>query len=1141
VAPRDGPIFTVDHFGGPSVQNKKPIHPVFAIAASGLCRLMLSGFLLAAMFVGLMPHSAEAQVLYGSLIGNVTDPTGNAIAGASVDAADTATNTIRTTTTNGSGAFQFTDLTPGTYTLSITANTFAKVVSEGIVIESNTQERFDSRLQPATIGQTVMVTTAPPELQTDRASVTSELGASQLEQLPGGPNAGMRNFQSLYTIVPGFSPPAAAHSEAGNPGDTLVTNVNGVSESNNNTRIDGVSDIYPWLPEIAAYSPSTEAIASVNIVTNSFDAEQGIAAGTVVNVTTKSGTNRFHGTAWEYNTISALQAKNYYLPATTPHVPKFILNQFGANYGGPIWRNKAFFFANWERSRRSEAENGFETIATPAMRAGDFQGTGTTIYNPFTGNANGTGRQPFPNDTIPASMISFAALQMISILPEPNINTSSLSNNYFDSASSEYTRDNIDSRVDIVPSSKSTIFGRYGIQRATLFDPQPLGKAGGNPLDGGQPGTAPSQIQSIGLGGTYALRPNLLLDANFGFLRQALSAENTDLDTNYGLTFLDIPGTNGTNRLQGGFPNFQMTNMADLGNSNVSNPFTFRDNTYTTAANLSWNLGKHSTRYGLEYQHYAINHFQPEATYGPRGGFTFTGGVSALSGGATPNGYNTWADFLLGLPEELGKDIQFLDPAALRESVWAFYARDQWQISEKLTLNYGLRYEYYPIATRDHTGPDIFNPTDGNVYIGGMAGVPENAGVNVGNGNLGPRIGLAYRIDDKTVIRSGYGMSVNPDNFRNITTAYPSVISQQIFGANSYQPAGSLVTGIPAATFPDVSLGVLKLSPTLTTTTLPQNYRRGYYQSYNLAVERELPAGISLQTTYVGTLITREVVQLDINASAPGTGKTGGPLYPTLGITASENSLMPMGTGSYNGLQVVAKRRFADGGTFGVNYTYSRAIDDYGDNSEGEQTILVPYLPDYYRNRGLAGFDRKHNLQAYTNYLLPFGRGHAFSPGGFAGYLISGWTLSGILSRTSGTPFTVEASGTSLNAPGNTQFANQVVPKVQILGGHDSAHPYFEPTDFAPVKTAVFGTTGINSVRGPGYFNLSTSLARTFAFTERFNLLIRGEAFNLTNTPEFANPGSNVSSESSTGLNGYSVITTASNQRQLRFSARFNF
>jgi hypothetical protein len=1117
--------------------------------SKGQTPFVIYALLSVSLLTVLVPRPSKAQVLYGTLLGNVSDSSGLPISGATVVATNAETNSEKTATTDSSGGYRFSDLEEGTYTVSATAPSFGKVISQGIAIRTNTEGRFDPQLQPATVGQTVIVTSAPPELQTDSGTVTAELEKTQVQTLVTTPGANMRNFQSLYVVLPGFTPPGASHSESGNPGDTLVTNVNGVSQSNNNTRIDGVSDIYPWLPEIAAYTPSVEAISAVNAVTNSFDAEQGLAAGTVINVSTRSGTNSYHGTAWEYNLNNALEAKGYFVPANT-RTPKYILNQFGANYGGPIRKNKAFFFANWERSRRAQAVSGFQTIPTQAMVNGDFQGISTTIYDPLTGNPDGTGRTPFPNNIIPASRIAFAAKQLAALLPVPNITTNSLFNNYFVAADAEYTRDNVDSRVDWSPTTKSTIFGRYGFQNTVLFDPQPLGGAGGNTLDGGQPGNAPSLIQSVGMGGTYSFTPNLLLDGNLGFLRQGLAGKNTDIGTNFGLTLLDIPGTNGTAPLDGGFPAFNLSNLSSLGNPNRSNPFTFNDNTYTTAMNLSWNLKRHSTRYGFEFQHYAINHFQPQNTAGPRGGFTFSGGLTALKGGAAPNGFNSWADFLLGLPQEVQKDTQFLNPSTLRENVWAFYARDQWQVTDKITLTFGLRYEYYPIATRDHTGLDIFNPVNGLIDVGGVNGIPENAGVNVGRGNFAPRAGLAYRIDSKTVARVGYGISVNPDNFRNVLTGYPTVLSQTFQGNTPYIAGGSLAAGIPAVATPNLSSGSIQLPSTLSTTTLPLNYRRGYYESYNAALERQLPAAITLQATYVGTLIIREVPGININPAPPGGGVAGEVLNKSLGISAAETSEIPIGTGHYNGLQAQAKRRFSGDSNVGITYTYSRSINDYGDNSDGASSLLVSYLPDYFRNKGVAGFDRTHNFEAFGNYELPFGRDKAFLPRGVAGYVLEGWGLTGSLSRLSGTPFTVSGSGASLNAPGNSQFADQLVQHVQILGGHSSTQPYFNPADFADPSVAIaatggsarFGTAGRNSVRGPGFFNLSTSLSRTFPITERLNAVFRAEAFNLTNTPSFANPAANVSSQSGSALNGFSTISsTANNSRELRLSARFNF
>jgi len=541
--------------------------------------------------------------------------------------------------------------------------------------------------------------------------------SSQIAQLP---EPSTRNFQSLLVIVPGYAPPVSAHSEAGNPQGSLATNVNGASYNNNNTRIEGTSDLYPWLPEIAAYIPPTEAIQTVNVVTASFDAEQGMAGGSVVNVFIKSGTNQFHGSAWEYNQISALKARNYFYYGANN--PKNIVNQFGGNFGGPIKKNKLFFFGNWEVTDKRANVSALETVATDPLRAGNFGATGTIIYDPGTGASNGTGRTPFPNNMIPVSRFAFASNKMISLMPEPNqaSATSTTNNDYFGSGDYSSTHHNIDTKINYNTNEKATIFGRYAISPSNIFDRPGLGPAEGNTLDGGQPGTSTGRVQSTGFGATYTITPTLLLDGNAGYTRLRLDSENVDIGTNYGLTTLNIPGTNGPYSLDGGYPNFGVTGFSSFGNSNVSNPFLFRDNVYVGAVNLGWIKGTHSFRFGGEYQHFGINHFQPQTSFGPRGGFNFTGGLTALSGGASPNLYNAWADFLLGLPQNMGISTEYINPATVRESSLAFYARDTWQVNRKLTVSYGIRYEYYPFATRDNFGGDVYNPVTGpgNAWLG---------------------------------------------------------------------------------------------------------------------------------------------------------------------------------------------------------------------------------------------------------------------------------------------------------------------------------------------------------------------------------------------------------------------------------------
>lgn len=1103
----------------------------------GCCTLAVAALLLCA------PRS-NAQVLYGSLTGNVVDASGGSVPNAKVEALNVATGIARQGSTDDHGGYLISDLQQGVYKVTITAASFGTVIEQGVTVDANTVRRVDAQMQVAQVNQTVTVDATAAALQTDRANVSAEIRPTEITELPMNSNA-TRNFQSVYLLIPGVTPPASEHSEAGNPQAALGVNVNGASYNNNNTRIDGVSDLYPWLPEIAAYIPAMEAIGTVNVVTASFDAEQGLAGGSVVNVTIKSGANQFHGTAWEFNTLSALKARNYFYYGATN--PKNIINQFGGNFGGPIKKNKLFFFADWEETDKRANVSAFETVATDPLRQGNFSATGTNIYDPNTGAANGTGRTAFPNNTIPAARFASASQKMIALMPEPNQASAGATptNDYFGSADYASTHHNIDSKVNWNPNESNTVFVRYGISPSRIFDPPGLGPAEGNTLDGGQPGTATGRVQSTGVGATHTFAPTLVADGSIGYTRLRLDAENVDIGTNYGLTALGIPGTNGSYYLDGGYPNFGVTGFSSFGNSNVSNPFLFRDNEYNASLNLSWIKGSHSLRFGAEYQHFAINHFQPQTSFGPRGGFTFTGGITSLNGGPASNNYNAWADFLLGLPQTLGTSTEYINPATVRETTYAFYARDQWQVSRKLTINYGMRYELYPLATRDHYGADIYNPVTGIVCLGNVNGNPKDCGVNVGNGNVAPRIGIAYRFNDKTVLRLGYGMSVDPNSYRAMRDAYPATIAESIAGASSYAPAGSLVTGIPPIVGPTLTLGSFPLPTTITTTTYPANYRRGYIESFNVTLQHDF-GFFTLQSAWVSSLAVRHTDDININAAGPGGGVAGQYYYPVTGQTTAITESTPFNNAKYESWQSQLTRRLGKAGLFGITYTFSKAMD-YGDNDDSGLTWA--WVPMYIRNYALAGFDRTHDFQGFWDYKLPFGRGTSLANHGVAAAIVGGWQLNGILSRFSGLPFTVASSGTSVNAPGNTQTANEVVSSVAILGGHGigaQGGSYFNPAAFAPVTTVNFGNAGRDILRGPGVFNVNASLFRNFRLTERFALQFRAEAFNLTNTPQFGQPGATVSSATFvngaiTSLNGYTQITSASNERQLRFALRLSF
>ena len=1084
----------------------------------------LSWRLAAAFLAVSLPISVDAQVLYGSITGNVTDKSRLAMASAKVEALNIGAGIAKQTTTDLRGAFTFNDLQPGVYQVTISAPAFGTAVRNNIQLEANTLFRVDVSLDLAQVNQSVTVDASAPTLQADRVEVNTQISQKEVEDLP---IAGALNFQSLLEVVPGVSPPAAEHSEASNPAGALGTNVNGASYSNNGMRIDGAVDSYPSLPEIVAYIPPAESIQAVSVSTGNYDAEQGMAGGSAVNVTIKSGTNAFHGAAWEYNTVSRLNARNFfYLGA---NIPKSVWNQFGLTLGGPIKKNKLFFFGDWQRIMKRQAGNVTDSVPLPQMRAGNFSFTSTKIYDPATGNVNGTGRTVFPGNTIPASRLSFAAVTMAALLPLPNVGTGATSNYY---AAGDYwaNKDNIDIKINYNPNDRSMVFARYSELRFSLFDPPQLGAAGGQGITTIQPGNATGTVYNSAVGGTYTITPTLLADGNIGFTRQSALVEDVDIGTNYGLNTLKIPGTNGSSLLQGGYPYFAVNDYTSFGNSQISNPSTNANNQYTFSGNLSWVKGSHSTRFGFDFVDYQLNQFAAGQKWGPRGGFGFAGGMTTLNGGSASNAYNDWADFMLGLPTSMGKDVQYF-PQTVRERSLGLYARDQWQVRKNLTLTYGLRYEYYPLAHLDHYGFDRYDPATNMVLLGGLGGVPDNTGVNTGAGNFGPRLGIAYRIGEKTVIRIGYGVTVDPNNYHYLDSAYPMVISQQLSGQTSFQAAGSLATGLPPVALPDIASGKLAFPSNLGTTTYPQNMRRGYIESDNFTIQRDFGHGFNFQTGYVGTMSIRQFADVDINASIPNGGAAGRPLSIRYGNQSDIYILEPFNSSRYNSLQSQAVKRFRGASALRMSYTWSHAID-YSDNSDS--TLAWNWAPMLQRDKATAGYDRTHNFNLFGSYELPFGRGQRWFTQGFMNKIAGGWQINGIMSAVSGLSFTLSASATALNSPSNAQTPNQILPAVQIYG---KLKPYFNTAAFAqPVGAGVFGNSGRDILRGPGYFNLDSSVFRSFRITERFKLQFRAEAFGATNTPHFGQPNASITSGGSFG-----AITSSTGQRQLRFAMKMTY
>ena len=876
----------------------------------------------------------------------------------------------------------------------------------------------------------------------------------------------------------------------------------------------------------------------------------------------------------------------------------------------------------------------------PQMPASQWIGTINPTQCPTLAYTNGylnyACRPSFTNEygetgssvnTLPPSRIASAAATMIANLQpiaanvgaagQPAASISSfLANDIFGTGTLAYNRDTSDSKINYIPNDRTQIFGKYSIEPFSLDDPQELGNAGGGTFDGGQPGASKGRIQNIGLGMSHILSPTLVVDADFGYTRQVTGAQS-DLDVklgDYGTEVLNIPGTNGVGVNYAGQPAFDFISgsFTGLGNTNGSNPFLFRDNQFTGDVNLSWVKHTHSLKFGFTYYHFDLNHFQPTSGSGinvPRGGFMFGGGMTcgvtaaATSASCGVNAYNSLADFLLGLPNNgtgsaVAKPSQVFNPNSLRWTELGAYAQDQWTATPKLTVNLGVRYELYPAPYRDHTGVSVLIPglpQSANVEVGGVNGNPENAGINAGYGMFVPRVGFSYSLNKRTVVRSGFGLTTDPDAMRYLRDAFPEDLAPVYVGTGTgtiaVDPANTanyasgqpmtLTYGIPIPAIPDYSTGFASLPISGSTNTVAQNFRRGYIESWNLFVQRDLGYSWVANVGYVGNHFVRQPVGVSpFNAAPfpsantpcmangqynPSTGLTGGcsfndnetinqqfctgtaklACYNTGGITLN----LPLFSSNYNALQSQLTRSAGKNASLGVVYTYSHAID-FEDNGAGSGSggTTFNYPGFYYLNRGTAGYDQKHNLQVWGIYSLPFGAGQKFVNQGLLAQVIGGFQLNGQFSHYSGTPFSVSANSNLIGnlAPGfGTTYAQLVAPYKQE-GGHNRSFgstavsggkPWFNPASFAspaeptasvagnPNNTSpTLPNIGRDDFRGPGLSVFNTSLFRAFHIYRETEFQFRFEAFNVFNHAWLTNPNTTVPSAANIASGNYGTF-----------------
>jgi len=1112
----------------------------------------------AMLALGLASLPAHGQVLSGSLVVDVRDQSGAGIPGADVTITQTETNWTRSGTTNETGTASFSTVPLGTFSVRVTLSGFKESVTTDVRVAQDDITRLRTALAIGELSETLTVSASPAVLQTERADVRTEISSTQLENLPVPLG---RNYQNLFVMVPGISPPENMHSVAVNPARGLGFNSNGTTRNANAIRIEGAISNNLWLPHVAAYVPALEAIETVSVVTSTFDADLGLSGGMSANVVIKSGTNQFRGSAFDYFYNEKMKSRPYFLPPDQSK-PVARQSQFGGTLGGPIARDKLFFFGSYEATYDRQNAQRFGTVPTAAMRRGDFSASTNPIYDPLTGAANGSGRTAFPGNVIPANRLDPTVQKLIATLPLPTF-PDLLADNYFATGLFDFGRRKVDAKVTGHVSPKLILSGRLGWLNYDFDSPPMFGDLGGQPVH------TPAAKAGKGLGDTYTitgsanytLAPNFLIEAYTGITLIQVLSEPFRMDENLGLDFLGIPGTNGPSRLYGGWPQFDVTGLSRIGYAGSENSPYVDDNwQHQYSGNATWVNGDHTFRFGGDIVRQALNRFE---TGSGSGTFTFAGGPTTIQGGPSPNIFNNVATFMLGLPTQIQKSIIPFENNQTRSRNWQFsvFAKDQWQMSRALTASLGLRWDYFPMGTRTTRGLERFDYENNQMLICGVATIPTDCGYDMGKGNISPRLGLAYRATDTTVIRGGYGINYDPYPLafvRDLLGNYPSSIGLTVTAPNTLQFAGRIADGIPPTPVPDISSGTIPVPANIGARALDQHPKRGYIHSWNVTLQRELPGLFTGQVGYVATR-QRDINQiLNLNAGQViGAGDAGRPYFSRFRRTAETGLLTNVGWSDYDALQTSLQRRFSGGFQMNVAYTWSRAFgiccDQLADNPPEIQAR------DFFNlNEARLSHDRPHNFQASVIAELPFGQGKRFlSSGGALAAVAGGWQINALFSAYSGRPFTITAAGTSLNMPNSNQMADQVAADVRILGDIGPGKSWFDPLAFRAVTEPRFGNVGLNSLRGPGFANVDLSVQRQFTARERWNVQLRAEVFNLTNTPHFDIPGGTNRNVSNLQVNadgtvrnlgGFSSITSTANsgrdgidERVLRIGLRFGF
>ncbi len=1117
----------------------------------------------------------HAQLSTADIVGTVTDATGAVIPGANVVLTDLGTKEQRASTTSTGGDFNFSLLPVGTYSITVSKPGFKNASLANLAVEAGDRARADVQLQAGSVAETVTVEAQTPLLQADNATVSSTVTAKAVQDLP----LNGRNFVQLVQLVPGANEgPGNGLTSGGRPDDRRQTSgfsVNGQDNVLNDFTVDGIDDNERIIGTIGV-RPDVEGIQEITVETNSYAPEAGRTAGGVVSIITRSGTDQFHGTAYEFFRNDIFDARN--VLQTTGAKPELRQNQFGGSIGGPIFKDKTFFFGDYEGFRLVTGQTDTSTIPDISEYDAINSIGGLT---PETLVAAGNGTAPYAIDPI--------ALTYLKLFPAPT--NANLTNNYVISPNETQFSNTFDVRIDHKFNTNNLIFGRYDYNKVNTFTPPALGVVNGLQISGGQynfDGPATDYASQLGLGYTHIFTPRLILDLRAAYTR----INNLSLPLNYGKNADTTVGF-GSNM------NFNTTSseltpigfgpFADIGDGAYV-PLQDIDSTFQYSGSVSYTRGNHSIRAGASLIRRQARNLQsafPAGSYSfglttdqcvPGTGYNTTANACNQSASVQQRDDNDLASSLVGAFSSDSRNYD-LDVPDYRSWEPSGFAQDSWKITPKLTVLYGLRYDVFTPFTEAHNhiaNFDYFearNDTTANISsalkVAGVNGVDGHAGIKTDYSNVAPRIGFAYSVTPTIVVRGGYGLSFFPGNYTSnadlknapfVSVFSPNCISSLGYNivttqGESVQNLGSTVNCASVSGAPTTFDAGLPLpapqsitSPSLSFVAEDPKFRSALMQQFNLQVEQQFGANV-FTIGYVGNIGQHlEQTINDINVPLPynsGLTTASRPLSTVLPNLSGVNWLQSEGISNYNALQMSLQRRFSHGLAFDGNYTWSKAMsNNVGFSEEGDQGAFEADPFNTHIDYGVAENDIQNRFALSVNYEFQYGK----SWHGVEKEALTGWEVNSIVVWQSGKPFTVlNGGGGAANGIANratpSYNGNDRPEQVADSRGPKKYSEWFNTSAFVPQPLGTIGNEVRNSLFGPRFRHVDLSLFKTFPLTERVNMQFRAEAFDLSNTPNLYIPNNNPGNLQLGSANFGQVVNYDPNYvpRQIQFALKMQF